>query len=158
MTLANRYKEQDKHFIAYLSNSFYYEFGRVIFKTTKEITTHEGVKAYLDIADANLTDYRDDIDYKLDKILGYETEDNCLTDKWTKETFNEGDSYFYVLTSREKRFIKLYYQENIADIEISRISNCHLNTVNVNKRIGIKKLCDLYKINYIRTRRITGGV
>lgn len=152
--LMTRYKFQNRHFIAYLLNSFYYEYSRYIFRQLKEITDHDGFKAYYDNIDSNLYDYRDSMDYKLDEICGYESF-NSLTFKWINESFDsKEDSLFAFLNKEEKEIILLYFQEKLSDDEISEIMNYHRNSVNQKKLRAIKKIEQEFNIKYSRTRRI----
>lgn len=158
ITLASRYEYKEKHFMAYLCNAFYYEYGRTIFYSLKEMNAHDGFKAYFDNIDSNLYDEKDCVDYKLEIRLGYESEFGYLTDKWINEVFQKEDSLFYDLKIKEKTVLMLYYQEKLSDGEISKILNCHLNTVNTLRRNIVYKIGQKYELKVVRTRRKKRGV
>lgn len=146
-----RYKKQDRYFIGYLSNAFAYEYGRLIFESLKEITTRSGVKTYYDNINANLSDYRDDIDFKLGIISGVEDIDFTFKESWL--TYKDEESVFNCLNQFERKIILEYFQENKPSVVIAKELNKHINTISMHKNNAIKKLEKKLNIKYKRQRR-----
>lgn len=147
--LINRYKYKERNFTAYLYNTFYFEFGRTIFQQMKEMVKHDGYKAYLDCICDNLYDEKDNVDYNLDKIIGYESIDGYLTEKWIND-----DTNFNLLDKKERQILVMYYQDKISDKSISKHLDCHINSTNKWKNIATHKLSKYYKIKVKRTRNV----
>ena len=147
ITLINRYTYKERNFTAYLYNTFYFEFGRVIFQQMREMVKHDGYKAYLSCICDNLYDEKDNVDYNLDKLIGYESVDGYLTEKWIDD-----DKNFNLLNKKERQILLMYYQEKMSNKSISEKLHCHINSISNCKNVATNKLSKYYKIKVKRTR------
>lgn len=150
--VVNRYEYKDRHFAAYVHNVLGYELGRTIHRSLRDMRDHKGLTANFFDTDANLSNYRDTIENNLDTIIGYEEEVE-LTDKWIEENQKKEDSLFHMLNQKERRIVKMYYDDNFPDTLIANKLYMHINTVNKARKGAIKKIEEEYNLKHERKRK-----
>ena len=151
LIMANRYVFNNRFFISYLCTCFPYEYSRVIFKQTKDITTHNGIIDYYDNINANLADDSALIDNYIDEIDGY-LKDNELTYKWINDILDEEHYPFNILSPKEKLILIYKFRYRFSDKMASLLFKCHLNTFNQEKLKCLRKLDEQMNLEHKRDR------